>query len=418
MLKSKIQMIIDKKRKNGQTSCNGITPLTPTATESSSCKKEISSINHLCAQCNQKFDNYNDFYAHIINNIHCIKLLKNFCSLCEQTIPSLDSFKDHLIQHTIKRAYFCNICNETEYLSMISQMDHIYDKYKKYFICNYCGYIDTNLYKLKMHTHLQRPLSINNHSPKTYSCSICERLFDNEIDQNHHIKHQSYQCDKCVYRICNWNDFIHHVECMHTINLSLLQSDKCKFCPKTFNHIILLQYHQQTHRLIQCLICHKNFSCDLDLNEHINVSHKTKQLEYNDDSCQRQCRIDELDCTYCDDSFVTQSALNQHLETEHNDTESRLFDEIDDNINCEDSIDPIDNIMSLNYDEKDDILPVFDENDEKISQQFYCKMCDYVADEYDIINHIKTMHKICAICETPFATVSDCRNHMLLEHYS
>ena len=158
-----------------------------------------------------------------------------------------------------------------------------------------------------------------------YSCEICARKFKSETSLKRHIMeyHESQDWNKCelcsskfkrkdmltrhMREVYNETNVNHHYSLNSDLPINLVNPYNCKLCGKRFKRKEHIRRHEkimncQKKKTIECHQCHKTFSDQKTLKQHIALVHVATST---------------YKCGKCDFNFVRKGDLLRHEENVH-----------------------------------------------------------------------------------------------------
>ncbi len=222
------------------------------------------------------------------------------CDVCHRGFASASLMKRHRTVHTGERPHICDTCGNSYRLSRTLRL-HIN----------------------RQHTH-----------PRQFECEMCGKRFGchqrlKEHTVSLHTDERNHVCAKCGQAYSTYMNLYHHRQRKH----SDTKRFKCKTCSKAFFSSNQLAKHVTTmHKpKKQCDICGKTLGSDQKLQNHKKVMHPEKRLRRKCDGCDRffwtdsvferhqkthQRELYPFPCKMCDnDAFATYDALDAHILT-------------------------------------------------------------------------------------------------------
>nr|XP_049695753.1 PR domain zinc finger protein 5-like isoform X2 [Helicoverpa armigera] len=258
------------------------------------------------------FDKHTDFPGQLV------------CPICDVRFSRQDFYEFHHSAHY--RGYRCKLCMFEEHRRFlidahVAKHDHadvprvyvdgskspaIYYRhgiaYKELPKCEQCGETFTSTDSLKEHTatHIEKL--------ETFSCTLCNRLFQDKSSYNAHMQYAHPRpedctyCSECKVHFSDLDKYSRHLMERKTHCLFEELPFDCDKCHCKFLNEDYLQRHvARKHGLTNtCNICDKTFTNATALKTHI---------EKHDDSVRPKDKI----CPCCSKGFYFRSALLSHI---------------------------------------------------------------------------------------------------------
>uniref|UniRef100_A0A673C050 Zinc finger protein n=1 Tax=Sphaeramia orbicularis TaxID=375764 RepID=A0A673C050_9TELE len=245
-----------------------------------------------CTICNRKCSSSLNLQEH--RKVHEIF----DCHACDKKFISTNQLKRHMITHSEKRPYTCEICNRS------------FNEDKPY-KCKLCGkeFAHRNVYKNHKKTHSEeRPFQCEEckafkyESERTFKCDQCDSTFKRKDTLNVHIQvvhdgHKKYKCDLCEKAFVTPSVLKSHKK-THTGEKEKI----CPYCGQKFASNGTLRVHIRSHtgeRPYQCPYCDKAFSKNDGLKMHIRTHTREKPYK----------------CSECNKAFSQKRGLDEHMRT-------------------------------------------------------------------------------------------------------
>ncbi|XP_068085245.1 zinc finger protein ZFP2-like [Anabrus simplex] len=260
---------------------------------SDSLKASISLNQRKCPYCEEVFDNPSDIESHIVC---CHPGQKRHpCFLCVAVFRRQVDLYEHYRTHSGNSRLKCPLCNKS-----------------------FCSGTT-----LKAHVVALHP------AQKTFSCSICRRVFANQTDADEHrkihTKESVFKCPVCKRVVSTKENLMRHFA-SHSVTRPFC----CSVCNKGFAYKISLDIHARCHSgngPYTCSICSKSFTQKGTLNLH-QLTH-TGEKPHKCSKCgksfrQRAHLIGHMlvhsgerpyTCNQCGKAFQVRTALRKHAVT-------------------------------------------------------------------------------------------------------
>ena len=178
-------------------------------------------------------------------------------------------------------------------------------------------------------THQQHVEKTQNANVKTviiYKCEYCSKVFRDKHSLQLHLRTHTFQCPSCEFSFRDQQRLNKHLM-THAVNKLL----KCEICQWVFK----TKENYKAHMLIHgtgspnhtCTICHKLFSKETILNEHMKVHQweeskqnypKERSLQESNHCLKNHALIHKMEiphqCVKCGRGFETKEELQKHTE--------------------------------------------------------------------------------------------------------
>ncbi|XP_005091685.1 uncharacterized protein LOC101862999 [Aplysia californica] len=327
-----------------------------------------------CSLCNIKFTHKKELFAHrhaVHERVKCeydskalvlkprpaVRTPRRYkpavCEICGAVFKRGDRMKHHLILHTNKDMYQCDICHlnlANPFALKKHKLLHVKSEFgtapsqDKNFVCEVCGKLMKSKRRLKLHMTVHT-------GEKIFNCNVCQMEFSSLARlTNHKKEHQSnkqFICDVCGSAYGRSQDLKTHYYRVHVkkkaeeaeallLGAQGLAPPKrkkeaktfpCETCSKIFRTKELLNYHASVHtgeKPYSCKICNKSFRYPTSLASHKKIHTGEKPFEC--DVChQRFLRKDYLQghyrihtgekpyaCKVCGQRFRQQGDMQAH----------------------------------------------------------------------------------------------------------
>ncbi|UJR26069.1 hypothetical protein I4U23_007415 [Adineta vaga] len=271
-----------------------------------------STTDTYCHLCNAKFNNRENYHAHI----RCTHppFQKTLDQLNLFDIPSLvkphEKHDDSILNEyaLVEKTIWCEKCKRS-FDSMTVYLQHYSLQHSLQLIkCLQCQDIFETIELF--FNHIERIHSSK--TVETFKCKLCNATYKQRADFLHHIQtiHKStlYSCSLCSCQLKSNNELIDHLKFIHKINQNL-------------------DFHLHSRRpsfntLFSCAFCSLKFNTRFDLNQHLLQEHNDERRIYSSDWHQngRKSLIttsSDIICSLCDLTFSSESLLLDHNKHTH-----------------------------------------------------------------------------------------------------
>ena len=302
--------------------------------------------------------------------------------------------------------------------------------------------IFTSRYSKSLLAHITRK-----HEEKTITCSLCDKLFANEVDLKNHEKihakrDKPYWCMECPDRFRTSEKLKSHIEMSHSDWGEMNQSGADEFVEKPSEIEIKCEQLDSTGQadlesvsleLFQCSECSMSFTSLDWLEKHLNDHNKEKMpendmiikfsqgsKEFSDlksfklhqDSSLECGRV--FQCSECKKEFPSDQALVEHTNTTHA-NDMKYFCDVCFELFAVQSI--ADQHMLAHESEKSFVCPVCDRHFERIASyrthlNLHSINKQNNVDEVEL-HSVKKLHT-CSHCSKPCNSLSKLKQHMII----
>lgn len=179
------------------------------------------------------------------------------CTICNQTIKSVDDLKTHLTEKHSKKInpectdgvipfiltgkeYKCTHC-DSRFEGLMKLFSHMNEHYQHY-VCATCGKGFANRHKLVGHQ--------KTHESGQLKCHKCDAEFSNRTARNRHLSKVHKRKDRHKCPICNEHFKSYHARSRHLDRTHGQKTDyKCNVCSAVFGTANLRYSHVRTVHL-------------------------------------------------------------------------------------------------------------------------------------------------------------------------
>ncbi|CAG9119929.1 unnamed protein product [Plutella xylostella] len=222
-------------------------------------------------------------YNELVNHTRRAHVKKLKCDVCDKTLNSADSLKQHTQRHQgVAPVYECNVCDK---------------KYK-------------NRQGLALHIKTTHNTNADDGRPPAY-CVECDKHFPTQSIFKQHLqtskKHAvpRYECDHCGAKSINKQALQNHIDSIHM----KIPRYECETCDQKFITIVYLRIHKRkVHggkeaavKKHVCHVCGKEFTAKKSLEQHLNTHSGLRPYK----------------CNVCGDTFAYSGALYTHNKLKH-----------------------------------------------------------------------------------------------------
>ncbi|KAL0853015.1 hypothetical protein ABMA27_012796 [Loxostege sticticalis] len=266
----------------------------------------------LCTLCDNKMENLSTFKDHLVkshnktiysdikDHLLQFKLKKGEvydCAMCTSTYETFKMLKQHMNIHYSN--YTCDKC-DTSFATKRSLNAHVTTHQEGSFKCDYCEKIFSS--KPKKHYHEKtKHLGARNIS----NCPFCNEPFRSYYQRNQHLVkvHNSeaqYKCNVCNKAYILKSLLMYHIKKSHLME----RNCQCTECGFRFFSKKALKAHMVKHtgeRIFACEVCHKSYARKYTLREHMRIHNNDRRFK----------------CEVCGMTFVQKCSLKSHLLSNH-----------------------------------------------------------------------------------------------------
>ncbi|CAF4688133.1 unnamed protein product [Rotaria sp. Silwood1] len=268
-----------------------------------------------CHLCNAKFNNRENYYAHIRcthppfqKQLDQISLFQ--ISSLKQQQQQQDINDDSLLNEyaLIEKIIWCEKCKRS-FDSMTIYLQHYSIQHCLQIIkCLQCQDIFETIELFFNHIERIHPSK----TVETFKCKLCNATYKNRTDFLHHIEsiHKSclYPCSLCSCQLNSTDELIDHLKFIHKINNNI--------------DIHINPHRPSFNTLFSCSFCSKKFNSRFELNQHILHEHNDVQQDMKSDWQQNEKKSStpsssDIICSLCDLTFSSESLLLEHNKHTH-----------------------------------------------------------------------------------------------------
>ncbi|CAH2062252.1 unnamed protein product, partial [Iphiclides podalirius] len=219
------------------------------------------------------------------------------CALCPSAFETFKTLKQHMNRHYGN--YPCNACHAA-FATMRSLSAHRSTHLRGSFACNQCPKIFASGQKLRCHQRCQHAAA-----KRVANCPHCDAPFRSYYQRNRHLVRAhdaaaTYRCNACDKAYILKSLLVAHVKRCH-----LLERDaQCAVCGRRFFSAKALRAHMVRHggeRRFGCAVCGKAYARKYTLREHTRIHEGDKRFK----------------CPTCGAAFVQKCSLRSHLLSNH-----------------------------------------------------------------------------------------------------
>ncbi|XP_002735647.1 uncharacterized protein LOC100367368 [Saccoglossus kowalevskii] len=221
------------------------------------------------------------------------------CKICSFTCK----FKSNLIKH--KRSHEKKNSDSGQ-KSSASRSNKKPTVAENRYRCNQCDYTCKFKYRLKDHKASQHKVDkpSDEKKKKMYVCDICGHIALNKYKISRHIRKHTgekpFKCEECAMCFSERGNLLKH-QGRHTLEKNFL----CEECGKAFKRDINLRMHRRIHKtenLYECVNC--DYKC---VRKDMLESHRAR----------KHLKMKALLCDHCGKGFYTKQELESHRRNKH-----------------------------------------------------------------------------------------------------
>ena len=316
-------------------------------------------FDHLSPQkTTASFKKLKDLHVHV-KYVHPEK--DKSCLGCAKDFPSFKDLDEHIQSHQkgtpyCQPFYHCDHCCrvfQKEYTLVVHKRNE-HSTLKETLHCQFCQKDFKNAKFLKNHEEKHRKEQLATEPRDDHLCPSCGKSFSTRLNLERHIKskHQrvkDHQCPDCGKSFVDSTRLKEH-RWIHTNH----KPYPCAQCDKSFRHKSHLKHHQAkdhgTSKPFECDICHKSFCYRYELVNH-SASHQQSSKKRNKvvldmRHCQENTDLDQqltqvvFACELCHHHFSSMDKLKEHTIAMHQDENSLVYVNIENNDDHEMVLDP------------------------------------------------------------------------------
>ncbi|KAJ8682903.1 hypothetical protein QAD02_018695 [Eretmocerus hayati] len=252
------------------------------------------------------------------------------CNQCSELFPNKDTLKDHQTTHGNNQKNYCLSCEK----QFKSSYEIRYHNCIKKFLCSICGDTLGSLQSKKKH-ELE-----HYHEDNGHLCATCGEKFQHEYNliqhcKSHHFKSiKKFSCSRCPRKFKYKSRLDHHSRTFHSTG----EFHSCPDCNAHFKTSRILQQHlihkhSGINAKVKCLECDLQVSVH-NLRKHVD-SHKVqeKKVPVLCHQCNQEFATQELlkyhekkchiKCESCDSTFTSRFIYKNHRMITHGDEENK-----------------------------------------------------------------------------------------------
>ncbi|CAF2182480.1 unnamed protein product [Rotaria magnacalcarata] len=355
-----------------------------------------------CHLCNAKFNNRENYYAHIRcthppfhNQLDQISLFQIPSLKKQQDVNDHSTLNEYAI---IEKIIWCEKCKRS-FESMTVYLQHYSIQHCLQIIkCLQCQDIFETIELFFNHIERIHPSK----TVETFKCKLCNATYNNRTDFLHHVeaihKSCSYPCSLCPCQLNSTDELLDHLKFVHKIN----------------NNI---DFHMNHHRpsfntLFSCGFCTKKFNSRFELNQHILNDHNDEQHDVKSDWQPNEKKSTtpsstDIICSLCDLTFSSESLLLEHNKHTHR---SSFISSITPSFKCTYCHALFTSRAQLDRHSRIHIA--------SSGNNLKCNICDRLFSTIDILSEHKLSHckaitsNICSFCHQTLNSQDDYINHL------
>ena len=245
------------------------------------------------------------------------------CNVCSEGYTCADHLKSHMIMHSVKKRYVCDMCGEVFYW----RKDVWVHSGQNPFVCCKCSpplkgasNLTENVSAFAGSFELHRSIGA---ALSTLVCTFCSNSFNKINNVQFHMKiHERFACGVCS-KSFRWS---YHLQ-RHMRTHRNRKQFSCDICSETFSSSVAFKKHVITHKSFVCDVCSKEFNLPSMLKQHMRVH--TEDKSFVCDVCYKKFSMPRILkkhmrthtgekpflCELCGKGFGQFQCLNRHIKT-------------------------------------------------------------------------------------------------------
>ena len=198
-------------------------------------KREI-----ICTVCGTHFWTNAKLAQHEKTNTHTNNVIKkqnNTCTICNESFLKKSNLRIHLKAHCdTKITYSCRMCDVL--FDKTTELEQHMQVTHNTFACDICSKSFPSLAAMEEHK--------GEHNKQTFYCHLCKKICPNKDDLVNHLETHHMACSKCGKTFTRKEYMLRHVDECHAD-----QTFPCEICNKTFVRKDVLQVHKKSREHIE-----------------------------------------------------------------------------------------------------------------------------------------------------------------------